>query len=80
MADRAIFDEMRIADGGIRDAYSDIATWLDALPEGELDRKSKEAEILFRRMGITFLVCGREGGNERLIPFDVIPRVFSASE
>jgi uncharacterized circularly permuted ATP-grasp superfamily protein len=71
---------MRIADGSIRDAYRDIATWLDALPEGELDRKSEEAEVLFRRMGITFLVYGREGGNERLIPFDVIPRVFSASE
>jgi uncharacterized circularly permuted ATP-grasp superfamily protein len=80
MAESAKFDEMRIADGSIRDAYRDIATWLDALPEGELDRKSEEAEVLFRRMGITFLVYGREGGNERLIPFDVIPRVFSASE
>jgi uncharacterized circularly permuted ATP-grasp superfamily protein len=63
MAESAKFDEMRIADGSIRDAYRDIATWLDALPEGELDRKSEEAEVLFRRMGITFLVYGREGGN-----------------
>jgi len=80
MSERAIFDEMRIADGGIREAYEHIATWLDALPEGQLDRKSEEAELLFRRLGITFLVYGREGGNERLIPFDVIPRVFSAPE
>ena len=42
--------------------------------------KSEEAELLFRRMGITFLVYGRQGSNERMIPFDLIPRVFAASE
>ena len=80
MPERALFDEMRAGDGGVRDAYTDIAKWLDALPEGQLTHKSQEAEFLFRRLGITFLVYGREGGNERLIPFDVIPRVFSAAE
>ena len=81
MADqRAIFDEMRIGDGRIREAYSAIAKWLDGLPDGQLAHKAKEAEFLFRRMGITFLVYGREGGNERLIPFDVIPRVFTPGE
>lgn len=74
------FNEMLANDGGVRDAYADIAKWLDGLPDGHLALKSEEAELLFRRMGITFLVYGREGSNERLIPFDVIPRVFSASE
>ncbi len=74
------FNEMRADDNTVRAAYSDIARWLDSLPEGQLGIKSEEAELLFRRMGITFLVYGREGSNERLIPFDVIPRVFSAPE
>ena len=80
MPERVIFDEMRIGDGGIREAYTAIAQWLDALPDGQLALKSEEAELLFRRLGITFLVYGREGGNERLIPFDVIPRVFTQAE
>ena len=71
---------MRADDNTVRAAYSDIARWLDSLPEGHLGIKTEEAELLFRRMGITFLVYGREGSNERLIPFDVIPRVFSAPE
>ena len=64
MPESAIFNEMRRADGGVRDAYRDIAWWLDSLPEGQLAQKTEEAEPLFRRMGITFLVYGREGGNE----------------
>lgn len=74
------FNEMRADDNTVRAAYADIARWLDSLPEGHLGIKTEEAELLFRRMGITFLVYGREGSNERLIPFDVIPRVFSAPE
>jgi uncharacterized circularly permuted ATP-grasp superfamily protein len=42
--------------------------------------KRKEAEVLFRRMGITFLVYGAGQSSERLIPFDVIPRVLTAAE
>ena len=80
MAEIGFFDEMRAGDGSVRDAYADVAKWLDAVPDGQLALKSQEAELLFRRMGITFLVYGREGSNERLIPFDLIPRVFSAPE
>ena len=80
MPETKFFNEMRADDNTVRPAYSDIARWLDSLPEGQLGIKTEEAELLFRRMGITFLVYGREGSNERLIPFDVIPRVFSAPE
>jgi uncharacterized circularly permuted ATP-grasp superfamily protein len=74
------YNEMLANDGRVRDAYADIDKWLNALPDGHLALKTEEAELLFRRMGITFLVYGRGGSNERLIPFDVIPRVFSAPE
>ena len=54
--------------------------WLQEMPAGDITRKRDEADLLFRRLGITFIVYGNEGGTERLIPFDVIPRVFDAEE
>ncbi|MHA1567975.1 MAG: circularly permuted type 2 ATP-grasp protein [Alphaproteobacteria bacterium] len=75
-----IFDEMTLSDGTVRSPYALLSAWLSEVPAEELARKSREAEILFRRLGITFLVYGGSGGTERLIPFDIIPRVFSASE
>jgi uncharacterized circularly permuted ATP-grasp superfamily protein len=35
---------------------------------------------MFRRVGITFAVYGSEAGTERLIPFDIIPRIIPATE
>jgi uncharacterized circularly permuted ATP-grasp superfamily protein len=46
-------------DGAVREIYRSYAAWLDALPEGTLERKSAEAELLFRRLGITFAVYGQ---------------------
>ena len=45
-----------------------------------MERALKEAEGIFRRLGITFAVYGSEEASERLIPFDIIPRVFAAAE
>ena len=66
--------------GEVRDIYLRYAKWRQALPEGILERKSAEAELLFRRMGITFAVYGEADGAERLIPFDIVPRIFGAAE
>ena len=74
------FDEMTTPDGVPRPAYEKLARWLEALPLERLRQKHDEASVLFRRLGITFLVYGREGGSERLIPFDVVPRIFAADE
>lgn len=74
------FDEMHTDTGSVRDIYRQYARWLDGLPEGTLERKSQEAELLFRRLGITFAVYGEASGAERLIPFDIVPRIFGASE
>ncbi|CAN0539975.1 unnamed protein product, partial [Laminaria digitata] len=43
-------------DHSIRGAYAEVAQWLSELPDGQLALKTEEAELLFRRMGITFLV------------------------
>ncbi|MEM6488004.1 MAG: circularly permuted type 2 ATP-grasp protein [Pseudomonadota bacterium] len=75
-----MFDEMTTAEGGIRPAYAQVARWIDASGLETLRRRSAEAEAIFRRIGITFAVYGEGGDPERLIPFDLIPRVFAAAE
>jgi uncharacterized circularly permuted ATP-grasp superfamily protein len=79
-AKTAIFNEMHTPEGEVRTHYQEIASQLFSLPLEALSQKQREAEMLFRRMGITFAVYGEGSGAERLIPFDVIPRVFGASE
>ena len=75
----SFFDEMGQG-GDTRPCYRIVRDWLDATPVTSLHLKRSEAEALFRRIGITFAVYGEGGDPERLIPFDLIPRVFSAQE
>ncbi|MDP2228207.1 MAG: circularly permuted type 2 ATP-grasp protein [Moraxellaceae bacterium] len=74
------YDEMFAGPGKIRPAYKAFADWLHARPDDEIAQKRAEADWLFRRVGITFAVYGDKEGSERLIPFDVIPRIIPASE
>jgi len=74
------FDEMLGFDGVTRSQYLDVAKHLLSLPVDSLGQKQRDAELLFRRMGITFAVYGAAAEEERLIPFDVVPRVFGAQE
>ncbi len=74
------FDEMRGHDGAVRPAYAELARWLAEVPPDVLDYRRREAEVLFRRIGITFAVYGEADAQERLIPFDVVPRILSAAE
>jgi len=76
----AAFDEMRAADGSVRPAYAKLAEWLDCVPADVLAYRRREAEFIFRRMGITFAVYGEADATERLIPFDIIPRILTAAE
>ncbi|MDZ4323956.1 MAG: circularly permuted type 2 ATP-grasp protein, partial [Pseudomonas sp.] len=77
--DTATFDEMGWPDQ-IRAPYALIDAWLKSTPAEQLALKRREAEILFRRIGITFAVYGDGGDPERLIPFDLIPRVLAQAE
>ncbi|MGD0961318.1 MAG: circularly permuted type 2 ATP-grasp protein [Methylomonas sp.] len=74
------FNEMLTETDEVRDIYQRYAEWRQDLTGGTLERKSAEAELLFRRMGITFAVYGEADGAERLIPFDIVPRIFGADE
>ncbi len=74
------FDEMKGSDGSLRPAYSELFRWLSEVPADVLDYRRREAELLFRRIGITFAVYGEADAQERLIPFDVLPRILAATE
>jgi uncharacterized circularly permuted ATP-grasp superfamily protein len=75
-----IFNEMEGKGGAVRDPYATIAQWLKTLNPRDVERALKEAEAIFRRQGITFAVYGDNQASERLIPFDIIPRIFAAAE
>lgn len=74
------FDEMMNADGSIREPYLALDAWLKEQPPRALSLMSADAEGIFRRLGITFAVYGSAEGVEKLIPFDVIPRIIAAAE
>ena len=64
----------------MRSHYREFDAWLAGMPANRLAQKRAEADSLFRRTGITFAVYGEEAGAERLIPFDVVPRIITAAE
>jgi len=74
------FDEMQGTNGGVRTPYTELGRWLGEVPPDVLDYRRKEAELVFRRIGITFAVYGEAEAQERLIPFDVIPRILANNE
>ncbi len=77
------FDEMHAAGSAVREHYRDYAQWLDRQPADLMRDRRNEAELIFRRVGITFAVYGDKDageGTERLIPFDQIPRVIPSHE
>src|SRR5919112_2540971 len=74
------YDEMLDPAGGIRPAYAPYRKWLSDQDPGWMRRKAGEAESFFRRTGITFNVYGDEDAEERLIPFDMVPRILSGGE
>jgi uncharacterized circularly permuted ATP-grasp superfamily protein len=80
MASDGIFDEMYGRNKAVRQPYGKIATWLSATAPAAFASKREQADLLFQRIGITFAVYGSNAGTERLIPFDIIPRVLAAAE
>ncbi|MGL4231630.1 MAG: circularly permuted type 2 ATP-grasp protein [Casimicrobium sp.] len=69
-----------VASTATRDHYKHYFQWLNSSPEQTLTQRRAQADLLFRRIGITFTVYGDESGTERLIPSDVIPRIITADE
>ena len=82
------FDEMQATPSAVREHYRGYEQWLNQQPRDVMKSRREEAEMIFRRVGITFAVYGAKdeeasltnAGTERLIPFDLIPRVIPAHE
>jgi uncharacterized circularly permuted ATP-grasp superfamily protein len=82
--DMPFFDEMNehgaAGSGSVREHYREFGHWLARQTPELIARKRAEADLTFRRVGITFAVYGDDAGAERLIPFDTIPRIIPAHE
>jgi uncharacterized circularly permuted ATP-grasp superfamily protein len=74
------YDEMYSTTATVRPHYTAFAEWLAQQAPQVIEQKRAEAELNFQRVGITFAVYGDNAGKERLIPFDIIPRVINAAE
>ncbi len=74
------YDEMSTPDGQVRRHYHPFNDWLNEASRELIAQKREEADRAFHRLGITFAVYGEEEGTERLIPFDLVPRIIPASE
>jgi uncharacterized circularly permuted ATP-grasp superfamily protein len=81
---KAPFDEMLTATKAVREQYRVYERWLERQPAETMRSRRDEAEMIFRRVGITFAVYGAKdedgAGTERLIPFDLIPRIIPGHE
>ncbi len=82
MSYQKAFDEIMGKAGGSspRREFASLADWIATTPSAELDRRQQAAETAFRQLGITFAVYGEDEAAERIIPFDIIPRIFSGRE
>ena len=75
------FDEMNRFEGdALRQPYDAFSSWFTAQNPSRLRKKQREADALFRLTGITFNVYGSAAASERLIPFDIVPRIISGRE
>jgi len=76
-----VYDEMLLPGGrGMRHHYGAYARWLASSTLETMAARRAEADLIFRRIGITFSVYGDESGTERLIPSDLVPRIIPAAE
>ncbi len=79
---KKVFDEIwgNSADRSASGCFAELGRWMANTPPMELARRQASAEATFRQLGITFSVYGDDDAAERIIPFDIVPRIFTASE
>src|SRR5438093_12147305 len=74
------YDEMFSSPGQARATARRLLDGIEALPEGEILNRQRAAERALLQMGITFNVYGAQAGVEKIFPFDILPRIVSATE
>ncbi len=73
------WDEM-YTDKSVREQYQGVVDFMQQMSIEDLNRKEELAKKLFMSQGITFTVYSSGEGIEKIIPFDIIPRIITASE
>ncbi|MCB1326782.1 MAG: circularly permuted type 2 ATP-grasp protein [Leptospiraceae bacterium] len=68
------------SEGGVRDFYAPLVQRIGELGLDELSQRQHAAERALRSMGITFNTWKEGRGEERIFPFDVVPRLIPAHE
>ncbi|MBF0277563.1 MAG: circularly permuted type 2 ATP-grasp protein [SAR324 cluster bacterium] len=74
------YDELFQGDLSPRKGAELLIQRIKALPEGEMNSRQKAAEAALMNMGITFNVYGDSAGTEKILPFDIIPRIIASRE
>ncbi len=74
------FNEMLLQNGHIRPTYAQLTAWLASQSPDQLQQLNHQATEHFYRRGITFTVYSDASNTERVIPFDIIPRIIAAQE
>ena len=79
---KKVFDEIwgNSRERKARACFAELGRWMAETPQTEMARRQASAEVTFRQLGITFAVYGDDDAAERIIPFDIVPRIFTASE
>ena len=79
-----MYEKLPYVGAAVRGHYQRYDQWLSKQPGEAMRQRREEAEMIFRRVGITFAVYGAKdedgSGTERLIPFDLLPRIIPAHE
>lgn len=80
LSPNSVWDEMFDQNSSVRPQYQAVSDFLRAIPADDLSRKEDLAKRLFMSQGITFTVYSSGEGIEKIFPFDIIPRIITASE
>ncbi len=74
------YDELFAAKGQPHPEAAVLIERINSLSPGELQQRQQAAQIALFKQGVTFNVYGDSQGTERIIPFDIIPRIVSGQE
>jgi uncharacterized circularly permuted ATP-grasp superfamily protein len=74
------YDEMFSGPGVARPHYQKLLSRFSEMGDGDIERKQALASNTFLNEGVTFTVYSDNKGTERIMPFDMIPRIIPHQE
>ena len=74
------FDEMFHAEGSVRAHYETLLGRFGEMDQAAFELKRALAEQTYLNQGITFTVYSGDEGTERIMPFDLVPRIIPSDE